>query len=328
MFLLCVAFIWVMEQKGYSMKQGWWLSLVQVKEYFKEFYHYSHPLFIYALVGLIVGILDRWLLQFFSGSVQQGFFGLSYQIGTICFLFTSAMSPLLLREFSIAFGKKDLVQMATLFRRYVPMLYSIAAYFGCFIAMQADKVIYIFGGNKYKEAVMAVTIMAFYPIHQTYGQLSGSVFYATGQTGLYRNIGITFMLIGLPVTYFLIAPQGKMGLDIGATGLAIKMVSIQFVAVNVQLYFNTKLLKLSFSRFLGYQVLSVVCMISIAVCATFGVDKVLGLHENIIPSFLLAGVLYTVMVIGLVYCVPVVAGLHRQDIQSVIHLGVKKIWNR
>jgi O-antigen/teichoic acid export membrane protein len=194
--------------------------------------------------------------------------------------------------------------------------------------MQADKVIYIFGGNKYKEAVIAVTIMAFYPIHQTYGQLSGSVFYATGQTGLYRNIGITFMLIGLPVTYFLIAPQGKMGLDIGATGLAIKMVSIQFVAVNVQLYFNTKLLKLSFSRFLGYQVLSVVCMISIAVCATFGVDKVLGLHENIIPSFLLAGVLYTVMVIGLVYCVPVVAGLHRQDIQSVIHLGVKKIWNR
>lgn len=66
----------------------------------------------------------------------------------------------------------------------------------------------------------------------------------------------------------------------------------------------------------------------IAAIASFGVDNVLGLHENIILSFLLAGFLYTVMVIVLVYCIPVVAGLHRQDVQSVIHLGVKKIWNR
>ena len=238
LFFLCGAFIWVMANNKYSMKQDWTMTLVKIKGYFKEFYLYSHPLLVYALVGLIAGILDRWLLQHYAGSVQQGFFGLSYQIGAICFLFTSAMTPLIMREFSIAFGKKDLVQMATLFRRYIPMLFSIAAYFGCFIAMQADKVIYIFGGDKYKNAFLAVTIMAFYPIYQTYGQLSGSVFYATGQTGLYRNIGIIFMLIGLPVTYFLIASREQWGLDAGATGLAIKMVSLQLIAVNVQLYFN------------------------------------------------------------------------------------------
>ena len=148
-----------------------------------------------------------------------------------------------------AFGNGDITQMALLFRRYIPMLYSIAAYFSCFIAMQADKVIYIFGGSKYKEASIAVAIMAFFPIHQTYGQLSGSVFYATGQTSLYRNIGVTSMLIGLPVTYFLIAPGDKWGINAGATGLAIKMVLLQFIAINVQLYFNSKYLKFSFKRY-------------------------------------------------------------------------------
>lgn len=271
-------------------------------------------------MGLITGILDRWLLQVFSGSVQQGFFGLSYQIGALCFLFTSAMTPLLMREFSIAFGNKDLTQMSVLFRRYIPLLYSIAAYFSCFIALQADKVIYIFGGNKYKGAIMAVTIMAFYPIHQTYGQLSGSVFYATGQTALYRNIGVIFMLIGLPVTYFLIAPPEKMGLNAGATGLAIKMVFIQFIAVNVQLYYNAKLLKLSFWKYLGHQILSVGCLLVIATIVTLGVDKVLGISERIISSFLLAGVFYTLMVICLVYSLPVIFGLKRQDVKSLIEM--------
>jgi cation transport ATPase len=128
------------------------------------------------------------------------------------------------------------------------------------------------------------------------------------------------MLIGLPVPYFLIASREQWGLDAGATGLAIKMVSLQLIAVNVQLYFNSMFLKLSFWKYLGHQALCVGCLIAIAIIASFGVDNVLGLHENIIPSFLLAGVLYTVMVIVLVYCVPVVAGLHRQDIQSVVRI--------
>ena len=99
-----------------------------------------------------------------------------YQIGSLCFLFTGAMTPLFTRELSIAFSNGDLPRMAELFRRYIPMLYSIAAFFSCFIAVQADKVVYIFGGNKFEGAATAVTIMAFYPLHQTYGQLSGSVF--------------------------------------------------------------------------------------------------------------------------------------------------------
>jgi len=318
LIFLALAFIWVMERKGYSLKQSWKLSLAQVRTYAKEFYNYSHPLFVSALVGLIVGILDRWMLQKFSGSVEQGFYGLSYQIGTVCFLFTSAMTPLIIREFAIAFGEKDLREMARLFRRYIPMLYAIAAFFACFIAVEADKVTFIMGGAKFHQAALPVTIMAFYPIHQTYGQLSGSVFYATGQTALYRNIAVAFMFIGLPLTYFLIAPVNMMGLNVGATGLAIKMVLIQFIAVNVQLYFNARLLGLRFWRYVGHQVMSVGCLLGIALIAMVCVDRGLALQNKVFYSFFLAGVLYTLMVMTLAYCQPIFFGLKRQDIQFLV----------
>lgn len=324
LIFLALVFIWVMERSGHSLRRSWRLTFDQIRAYAKEFYNYSHPLFVYALVGLIVGILDRWMLQRFAGSVEQGFYGLSYKIGAVCFLFTSAMTPLITREFAIAFGEKDLREMARLFRRYIPMLYAIAAYFACFIAVQADKVTFIMGGGKFQHAALAVMIMAFYPIHQTYGQLSGSVFYATGQTALYRNIGLAFMLIGLPVTYFLIAPGHMLGLNAGATGLAIKMVALQFIGVNVQLRFNARLLKLRFWRYLGHQIVSVGCLIGVAAISMFLVDKGLGLQNKVILSFLLSGVLYTLMVGGLGYVQPILFGLQRRDIHSLIQSGIHK----
>jgi O-antigen/teichoic acid export membrane protein len=324
LIFLVLAFNWVMERSGHSLRRGWRLTFDQIRAYAKEFYNYSHPLFVYALVGLIVGILDRWMLQRFAGSVEQGFYGLSYQIGAVCFLFTSAMTPLITREFAIAFGEKDLREMARLFRCYIPTLYAIAAYFACFIAVEASKVTFIMGGEKFQHAALAVMIMAFYPIHQTYGQLSGSVFYATGQTALYRNIGITFMLVGLPITYLLIAPGYMLGLNAGATGLAIKMVALQFIGVNVQLWFNARLLKLRFWRYMGHQIVSVGCLLGIAGIAMFLVDKGLGLQNRVVLSFFLSGILYTLMTGVLGYAQPVLFGLQRRDIHSLIQTCVRK----
>ena len=112
------------------------LSKVRIKSYSSEFYRYSMPLFTYALVGLVTGILDRWLLQKYGGSAEQGYYSLSYQIGAICFLFTSALTPLFMREMSIAYGRKDVGEMKLLFVRYIPKLYSIAACIGVFFSFR------------------------------------------------------------------------------------------------------------------------------------------------------------------------------------------------
>jgi O-antigen/teichoic acid export membrane protein len=295
---------------------NWILSKVQFKAYLNEFYQYSSPLFLYSTVGLIIGVFDIWILQKFGGSEQQGYFGLSFQVGALCFIFTSAMTPLITREFSIAFSENNRQKMSELFHQYIPMLYSLAAYFCAFISITSEDVIQIFGGEEYANAKLAMMIMAFYPIHQTYGQLSGSVFYASGNTKIYRNIGLTFMVLGLPVVFYLIAPTSFYGLNLGATGLAIKFVLIQVIAVNVQLHFNAKFLNIELGYFLKHQVVSVLVLIALSYIADYSISY-LNYFNNVIVSFILKGLLYTTLVGLTAWYKPTIYGIERHVMDAL-----------
>ena len=321
--LLAVALVCIMVRNHYiSLADRWVLCRERVVPYVREFYYYAYPLFIFSLVGFLANIGDRWLLQLFGGSVQQGYYGLSYQVGAACFLFTGAMTPLLTREFSIAFDKTDLKQMAGLFRRYIPLLYSIAAFLACFMALQAEKVVYIIGGKAYQEALLPVAIMSLFPLHQTYGQLTSSVFLASGKTRLYRNIGVVFLLMGLPVTYFMIAPESMMGLNTGATGMALKTVLLNVISVNVILYFVARQLGINFWLYLGHQIAVLGVLAAVAAVVSRVVDTFLLQSLHAIGCFFLSGIIYTMIVVGIVFVYPNIFGLRRGDL--VLILGKAK----
>ena len=314
--ILIIAFTWIMKKLGRPLfSQSWQLTKNNKKKYIKEFIEYSHPLLLHSIVGMVVGIIDRWMLQSFAGSIQQGFFGLSFKIGQVSSIFTVSMTPLLMREFSIAYSKKDFKLMSTLFKRYIPLIYMIAVYFSVFIAVQADKVILLFGGQKYEGALWSLIIFSFYPIHQSYGQLCGSVFFATGKTKLYRNIGVSVLSLSLIITYFLIAPQEKMGLNLGAIGLSIKMVAVNIISVNILLYYSTKIIKISFWNFLRHQFIGLIVMLILAYLTSVFVDSIIN---NFIISFIISGCIYTSLFAGIIYWFPAIVGLHKNDIYYLI----------
>ena len=315
--LLWIFFDFITRRKGFSTGLSFRIEKKESKEYLKDLYRYANPLAVYTMIGLVVGVLDRWLLQKFGGSMQQGFFTLSYKIGAIYFLFASSLTQLITREFSVAFGNNDIKRMKILFRRYIPLIYGIVAYFGCFVAAQSDKIIFIVGGSEYKGAGTVMMIMAFYPLHQTYGQLSGAVFYATGKTKIYRNAGIIGLLLGLVMVYFMLAPADMMGLDAGAVGLAVKMVLIQFLIVNMWLYFNTKLLQLSFLKFSLHQLGSIGIIAPVALLSRFALDSVNIFKDNVILSFLLSGFIYTVLVVVIDYYFPKLFGSNRETVKRI-----------
>jgi O-antigen/teichoic acid export membrane protein len=289
------------------------LTINEVGRYSREFWDYSAPLISYAIVGMLVGVMDRWLLQRFAGSIGQAFFALSSQISTVCFLFSGAMTPLLLREMSWSYGQGDIARMRAMFLQYIPMLYSIAAFLGIFLSVQARAVVFLVGGSSFTDASGVVAVMALFPIHQTYGQLSGTVFYATGQTETYRNIGITFMLVGLVVTVWLVAPTRFLGLQLGATGLALKMVVMQALAVNVQLWWNDRLLQLSFWKLVLHQLYSLAMLAGIAWGADFFVSMVV---QGMIARFALSGIVYSLGCLGTLAVAPSVFGLSRGDLRN------------
>lgn len=315
-FLIAILVCFVIARRsGFSINLGR-LTSGEIRTYSREFYKYSQPFFIFSLVGLGDGLFNRWFLQVMGGGIQQGFYSLSYRIGAICFLLTGAMSQLITREFSIAYEKKDLPEMARLFRRHIPLLYGVTALISALVVVNADKVTLIIGGRGFHSAVLPVAIMALYPLHQTYGQLSSAVFYATDQTRLYRNIGITFMLLGLPATYFLLASPSYYGFGFGAVGLAIKMVVFNIVTNNVYLYYNARFLRLPLSWYVVHQLVSVLAFLAIAWVITLIVDRYF-VGVDVLWRFSIIGLGYGLAVLGAVLTVPGLLGLSRPDIAAV-----------
>lgn len=277
----------------------------------RDFWHYSSPLLTYAVVGALTGLVERWLLQTRAGAEQQGYFGLAYQVGAVCFLFTGALTQLLTREFARSWAESDLERMGALFSRHVPMLYAVAAYLAVFVALRAEDVARLVGGAGYAAGAGAVALMALYPMHQTYGQLSGSVFLATGRTRPYRNIGVAGMLVGLPLAWWLTVPAADGGLGLGSVGLAVKAVLLQAVLVNVQLWHNARLLSLRFGHFLVHQT---AVPIVFALCAWAATAAVGALGLGRVPDLLLSGIAYTLLVAVAAYWQPGIFSLRRDEI--------------
>jgi O-antigen/teichoic acid export membrane protein len=292
------------------------LKREELSSYGSEFYSYSAPLLVFGMVGLFGGVLDRWLLQYFAGSVEQGLFGLAYQIGSIGTLFTGAMTPLITREFASLHENKDIEGMRTLFMRYVPMLYLVTAIVAGFLTIHATRVSYLVAGDEYLGASTAVSLMALYPVHQTYGQLSGAVFYATGQTALYRNLGVFSVVIGILVSLWLLAPEEYGGMDMKATGLAGKMLVMQIVAVNLQLWFNAKYLELPLRGLVAHQVIVLVIAMILSWGVGAAVDSLIGVGSG---ALLVNGVLYLLSCAGLVYLFPSSVASSRTELRAVMH---------
>jgi len=304
-FLMLVSILFV--KKNIISKQLFYLK-IKYTNIIKEFYFYCSPLFVFNVIAILIGLFDIWLLQTVSGSIQTGFYGLAYSIAAMCFLFTSAMTPIITREFSKSFEENDIERVANLFKRYIPMLYAIATYFSVFIAFQAENLLAIFTDEKFKDALFVLIVMAFYPIHQTYGQLSGSLFFANGTTKLYRDIGLISSLIGLVFSYLFIYH-----FEFGALGFGAKIILTQVIGVNIQLYFNVKLLNLKMSSFVYHQICTIGLFSVIAYLSTLFIDI-----ESSIYEFLVCGSLYTLLIAILIYIFPQIIAITKTELKQFI----------
>jgi O-antigen/teichoic acid export membrane protein len=274
------------------------LSKVEVKKYISEYYTYSHPLFTIGAVALLLALSERWFLQYFGGSEEQGFYSFSFAITSIIFLFTGALAPLFTREFSIAWGKKDFTHMRYLYNRFIPPLIALASFFSFFVAANGEKIGILLGGRLYENAGFSIAVMSVYPIHQTYGQLCGSVFFASGKTKLMRNISVPFNILGFFLTAFLLLPDKHGGLDLGSLGLVYKMVFLQFLVVNFYLYHCSKILNVSFLESMIKQIAIIASFAGLAFLVNILFEVV---FDDIMLQLILSGFVYTMLAVLMIF---------------------------
>ena len=315
LLLMALAFWLVVRREHKTI--AWKLALVEAQGYRREFFNYSHPLFVQALLSFAFISGERWLLQCFYGSAEQGFFALSQKVGMACFLFVSAMTPLVMRELSIAWGQNNSAHMGRLIERFAPMLYMVAAYFSCFTLAEAPALVRLFGGAEFAHALIPVQIMALYPMHQTYGQIAGSFFHATNRTRLLRNLTALECLYGFVASWLLLAPPQYLGLHLGATGLAIKYVLVQFISVSIYLWLLSRLLPVNFWRSLLHQFAAPAVLLSLAfLCRFTTIFAGFGPTDGLL-RFIISGLIYSLLVALCLLAVPQLMGASRQDLREM-----------
>ncbi len=315
LILIVMLVFWkrILNQHNISLFPRNRLASSQIRGYGSEFYQFSMPLFVGGVFSFVIGFADRWLLQLYGGSVEQGLFGLSYRIGALCFLFTGAIVPLFQREMAKAFKNNSTREAKEIFSKYVPMFYSLAVAIAAIFFFQAENVGMMLGGVEFRNASVSIAIMSLYPIHQTYGQLNSAVYFASGRTRLYRNIGILKSTFGLLVTYLVLAPTDRYGLNLGSAGLAFKMVIVQIIGQNINLFYNVRLLNIKYRHMLKNQILSVLVIGSLAGLVSYVLKEI---STNAFISFGMTGILYLALLGGTIYLAPGIFGIKRDMLES------------
>ena len=101
------------------------------------------------------------------------------------------------------------------------------------------------------SVLVSFSLMLFYPVHQSLGQITGTMLYAMEKTKAQSYIGIFFMSISIITTYVLLSPKTAVmpGFELGATGLALKMVVCQIIGVNISAFYVAKYISIPFDWF-------------------------------------------------------------------------------
>ena len=292
-----------------------------IKSYFIK---YSSPLVILSVVNFLYTIFDRWFLQFIGGSMEQGLFTFSLKISAICMIFSGAMVAIWSREISKMHEEMNLEQMATFYSKYIIIFFSITSIVSIFIFFNCDIIIELLGGKRFENALNTVMIMSLYPIHQTLGQLNNSFCLATERTKIFSVIMAIVPLLGIPLTYYLIAPDSYYfsGLNMNSDGLALKFLIVQLFTSNIVMYFNTKYLNLSFFKKLYVQFVIPIMLFLIYFfmrSIIYSFWEIESLFDKIILSGL-TGIFYFVTFTFIVYQFPFIIGLKRYEIKNYFKL--------
>lgn len=301
--------------RGYSEDGGSQQSEDTPHGVFQEFWRYCLPYLPYAALGFAHDFADRWMLQHWGGASQQAYYAVAQQYAGIALLATASVLRIFWKEVAEANHRGDYGQMERLYAKASRGLYFLGALTTGALMPWASEIINLSLGTAYSGGSMALMLMFMYPVHQSLGQIGGSMLFATEKAQIFVILGVTFMVLSLIVAYLLMAPVDAVipGLNLAAEGLAWKMVTIQIMSVNLQAWFIARIFKWKFDW--TYQVVA----LGLAVSTGWLVKAfVTGLLDDLsLPSMALSATLYLVLMLGILSRFPTIAGLELNDLKAL-----------
>jgi len=299
------------------------VSDYSLQETFREYRDYCMPLLPFVWISMVSALANRWLLQHFSGSSEQAYYAVAVQFSTVAFLIATPVFNILWKEVSETKHQGDFAKLHYVYGRISRSVILISACFAGVCLPWTEAIISAVLGPQYMAAVMPLKIMLVFSLWQSLGAVNINMLYALELTTARTVIGISFALISLPLTYYVLAPNGAYlpGLDLGASGLALKMVLLGASTQNVCAWWISRKMEWKFDWSSQF-VVAFTCVITgylwyyfVSAFAYEGMNAVI---------LMIVGMLgYLVTIISMAFMAPFLLGLVSEDANMVKHLVLK-----
>lgn len=290
----------------------------------REFAGYCKSLVVYGWMGFLYTFADRWLLQEFGGSDQQAFFSVAQQFTNISLIVTTSVLKVFWKEIAEAWEHRDLDRMRALYASTSRGLYAFATWATCLLLPYSREILTWTLGPEYQAGWLCLAIMFLFPVHQSLGQIQGTLLYATGETGPYARLGLALMLVSVPMSYLVLATPGAVivGLGLGAIGLTIKMVGLQVLGVNLQGFVIAR--KNDWPFEIGYQAVALGAFAGLALTCRWFAEAAFGSGSALVV--ILGAGLYLLSSVVLFLQAPQLAGLNRDQLRSILGSLARITW--
>jgi O-antigen/teichoic acid export membrane protein len=288
----------------------------------RKYLNYCLPLVPFCLVGFASQFADRWLLQNYGGGVEQAYYAVGAQLAGIALLATASILRIFLKEIAEANQQGNQGRMLMLYQKVSRLLYLIGAAIAGFLLPWSEDILQLILGAAYVGGAATLSIMFLYPIHQSMGQITATMLYATEKVSTMVRTSIIFMVLGIATTYLVLAPGDATvpGLALASEGLAIKMVVIQVIGVNVTAYIIARIWNWPFDW--AYQPVGLLGCVGLGWAAHQAARGLLGQASPLPVAMGIGGVFYASLMVAFLCYMPWLAGMTRSELLA----NARHVW--
>jgi len=282
----------------------------------QEYITYCFPLVFYSFLGGGFNFIDRWLLQNYGGSTQQGIYEVGLRIGVVSLLVTMSILNIFWKEISEAKENGNLEQMRILYFKCSRFLFTVGALSAGFLIPWSEEIIGLLLGPSYIESSPVLVAILIYSAFRSLGILNVSMMLATSKTKANVIFGSILGTVSIPCTYFVLAPKNVYisGLELGSLGLSIKMLVFSIIYSSCVSWWICQDYGWKFSWI--YQLAALGGSLS---CGWFSFELVDAINSLISINLFFKGVLALFLFCGsagaMLWYMPSVAGISQQEIK-------------
>ncbi len=292
------------------------------KEYFNEYYDFCKPLVVAGAISQGIVILMNYTLMKYSGAIEQAMFGAAWQLNTLIGYVFSPYAELMKREFAVITNQPELLKHR-LWQSLRIMIW-IGSYFAVFIGVFARWLVPLIYGSNYADATLVTQMIMIYTIFQAWGQMCGSYMIAIEATKGYAVLSVVGQLVSVLCVFLFQVPNAIFPNGLGSTGIGLTYMVANYISVIVMMLYILRVIKESYLRIHKIYMIAIGSCLLVSFVIRTAFEPIFndGTMLKGIIGVGISGVIYTVIIGGLIYAVPGLLGIHRETIIK----GVGKAW--